>query len=540
MNCFLLYRDKERPENRPYHDHQAIEQDLSLNVLSHVAGQDVVWEKGAVKKLGDTDKYIEYTMSRMLITPCLSEEEIIYRQDILRDCLENEEFIIKLYKLSSDMQEEWKRLGRIPTGKTGNQNSISELVLKLHVLNLFLRTLRSLKLLFYEYIENFKSEGLKNLIARLEEEFSVETETEYLAILEQIKFFIDESGDNHLIRNKPDMIIGCSLGEGMKISSFSLGKIETKQIKFRDPNSKLVKIQNFFSQKVPHSIALTKTGALTEQKTSLEYALVSYVVSGFTSFMDNFTNFFDQLQFQASFYRGAVNLKHHMDRFAINYCFPKVASKEDLRFDELKEFVMCIQQRVNPVGNTCDINDKLLLIVTGANQGGKSTFLRSIGIAQIMMQCGLIVAAKKFESAIFPSFFTHFTRREDSAMNSGRLDEELNRMSQIIDRVDDRSLILLNESFATTTEKEGSRIAYDIIRALSEAGVKILTVTHLLSFAQKMYDEMNEASAEGKETHVEFLSAERNDDGRRTFKMIQHAPELTSFGLDLYKQIVRN
>ena len=250
--------------------------------------------------------------------------------------------------------------------------------------------------------------------------------------------------------------------------------------------------------------------------------------------MAAFHNFFDALHLQSAFYLGAVNLKHHMKRFGLESCFPKVCGQDGLRFRELKEFVMCLEQRVDAVGNTCDMNHRMLLIVTGANQGGKSTFLRSVGIAQVMMQSGLMVAAEEFESGIFPNLFTHFTRREDSEMNSGRLDEELGRMNQIVENLGERSLILLNESFATTTEKEGSVIAYDIIKALNEKGVKILTVTHLLSFAQRMYQE----SAENPDTDVEFLSAERKANGVRTFKMIQHAPELTSFGLDLYEEIV--
>ena len=119
-------------------------------------------------------------------------------------------------------------------------------------------------------------------------------------------------------------------------------------------------------------------------------------------------------------------------------------------------------------------------------------------------------------------------------MNSGRLNEELNRMSQIIDHLEGSSLILLNESFASTTEKEGSLIAYDIIKALTESGVKILTVTHLLSFAQRVYEE----SRMDPDSQVAFLSAQRMEDGRRTYKMIPHAPELTSFGLDLYDEIL--
>lgn len=195
---------------------------------------------------------------------------------------------------------------------------------------------------------------------------------------------------------------------------------------------------------------------------------------------------------------------------------------------------MGLGQKRDPVGNSCDIAGKRLLIVTGANQGGKSTFLRSIGIAQVMMQCGMFVAAQTYESGIFPKFFTHFTRREDSAMNSGRLDEELSRMSRIVDQLGDASMVLLNESFASTTEKEGSVIAYDITKALTEAGVKVLTVTHLLSFAKKVYEEYLAA----EDSAMEFLSAERTDEGKRTFKMIQHAPELTSFGLDLYDKLI--
>ena len=112
-------------------------------------------------------------------------------------------------------------------------------------------------------------------------------------------------------------------------------------------------------------------------------------------------------------------------------------------------------------------------------------------------------------------------------------------MNRIVENLGERSLILLNESFATTTEKEGSVIAYDIIKALSEAGVKILTVTHLLSFAQRIYEETQAKEAAGEESGVEFLSAERMENGKRTFKMIQHAPELTSFGLDLYESIIK-
>jgi DNA mismatch repair ATPase MutS len=63
--------------------------------------------------------------------------------------------------------------------------------------------------------------------------------------------------------------------------------------------------------------------------------------------------------------------------------------------------------------------------LTGANQGGKSTFLHSIGLAQLMMQSGMFVGAERFEAAPCPALFTHYKREEDATMKSGKLDEEL-------------------------------------------------------------------------------------------------------------------
>lgn len=191
---------------------------------------------------------------------------------------------------------------------------------------------------------------------------------------------------------------------------------------------------------------------------------------------------------------------------------------------------MAILMRMQPVCNALSANGCKLLVITGANQGGKSTYLRSLGVAQIMMQCGMFVPAAQFESCLYRNIFTHFTRREDQSMNSGRLDEELHRMDAIVRQVTRDSLVLLNESFATTTEKEGAVIAMELVSALYENGVSIGMVTHLLAFARELYAKREESMV--------FLSAERKEDGTRTYRMVEQAPENTSFGLDLYEELV--
>lgn len=536
MNTYLLYRDREPVNCKTYFDAAAVVQDLSLHILFRMASRQVFLEKGEVKTIGDTDFFVQETMRKVMIVPLRNEEEIRYRQAIIQDCVQNEQFIRDLYGLSSDLLLKWDALGRREKKKTGSRNMLADLVTEIHVLNLFVQGLKKIKALLKENAGNFSSEGLTSLCNRMMEEYSDSLEASMDRLTESISFFVSDTEEQETrpTVNKPHIVISCAAGDGMKLSDICLVDVATRVKKYRDPNSAISKMQDFFQSRVPDAISFKDESPLTDQAASMEYEVVRYIVNSCTPFMKQFFDLFEQLKFQTAFYVGAVNLKYHMERFELDICYPDVCAQNRLAFDDLKEFVMCIEQRVNAVGNTCDIDDKMLLIVTGANQGGKSTFLRSIGIAQVMMQCGLMVTAKSFQSGIFPGFFTHFTRREDSAMNSGRLDEELGRMNLIIENLEPDSLILLNESFATTTEKEGSVIAYDIIKALKESGVKILTVTHLLSFATKVYDETKEGSTTG----VAFLSAEREEDGRRTFKMIDHEPELTSFGLDLYESII--
>jgi DNA mismatch repair ATPase MutS len=116
-------------------------------------------------------------------------------------------------------------------------------------------------------------------------------------------------------------------------------------------------------------------------------------------------------------------------------------------------------------------------------------------------------------------------------MKTGKLDEELCRMSEIIDHVAPRSMILFNESFAATNEREGSEIARQIISALLEKSVRMICVTHLYEFARG-FDER-------KMRNVLFLRAERQPDGVRTFKPIEGAPLETTFGDDFVPPHIR-
>lgn len=182
------------------------------------------------------------------------------------------------------------------------------------------------------------------------------------------------------------------------------------------------------------------------------------------------------------------------------------------------------------VGNDVSGDDKVLVMITGANRGGKSTFLRSIGVARLMMQCGLFLPAVSFRANVCQGIFTHFKREEDANMKSGKLDEELSRMRSMVDYITANSIVLFNESFASTNERKGSEIARQIVRALLETGVKVFYVTHMFDLAHGLYLPKMDTAL--------FLRAERLADGRRTFRLVEGEPLRTSYGEDLYRRIL--
>lgn len=243
------------------------------------------------------------------------------------------------------------------------------------------------------------------------------------------------------------------------------------------------------------------------------------------------TAFFKLLQGELAFYIGCLNLYDQLNQLGepIAFPIPAAANERKHSFTGLYDISLALTMKQKIVGNDIDSDLKDLIIVTGANQGGKSTFLRSIGLAQLMMQCGMYVPAESFSANLCEGLFTHYKRKEDASMKSGKLDEELVRMSDLVDNITPNSMVLFNESFSATNEREGSEIARQIIRALLEAGVKVVYVTHQYDFAHSFYSK--------KMPNAIFLRAERQADGKRSYKIYPGKPLETSFGVDVYKKV---
>lgn len=183
------------------------------------------------------------------------------------------------------------------------------------------------------------------------------------------------------------------------------------------------------------------------------------------------------------------------------------------------------------VGNNLDFDsDHTIYILTGANRGGKTTSTQAIGLLFALAQGGIYVPADSFEFAPADCIFTHFPADEDKTMNLGRLGEECIRFKEIFNDATAESLILMNETFSTTSFEEGYYIACDAIRALLTKGARTIYNTHMHKLGIDAEGFSKDYRCKASSLIVE------SDGGNRSFKLAVAPPEGSSYASDIARK----
>ncbi|MCL2813032.1 MAG: hypothetical protein FWD23_00375 [Oscillospiraceae bacterium] len=237
----------------------------------------------------------------------------------------------------------------------------------------------------------------------------------------------------------------------------------------------------------------------------------------------NIRQFFIKLKQCVEFYQAALAVKQYLRQNNLPFCMPDVTEDGGVDAAGLYDLSLAVYQESgqNSVTNDFSFNDGNIIVVTGLNQGGKTTFLRSVGIAQLFAQAGLFVPAARYRCRCFCGILTHFPAEEDNNLDYGKLAEELTRLSGDFPVILDGGLALFNESFASTTAREGAEISRDVLRALSKTGSCAVFVTHLYEFATKLDDLNRQLFNNSKAVS---MVTEFKDKNTRTYKIIKGAP----------------
>lgn len=492
MKAFLMYQDqdldlkRELPPNK-----EALTQDLELNTL--------------FAAMAGGDQFLFDTARTVVLSILTDPEAIVYRQRILADCLEQSSVVRDLYGIAVEAIQGEKK------AYWGFLRDSPETILtrSVQVLELFADMLKRLREIADEHAIDFQSDGFRRFFAML----STELDDHYL-----------ETVEGHLkeLKFQRGLLMDAKLGTGNKGTDYVL----------RRPREQSWLERISLGNRSGYSFRIAdRDDSGFKALSELRGRGINLVANALAQSTDHILSFFSMLRTELAFYVGCLNVHDQLTEKGEPACFPVAEAPgiPALAAHGLYDVCLALSIGTSVVGNDLNADHKRLVIITGANQGGKSTFLRSIGLAQLMMQCGMFVPAQWFRANVCDGVFTHYKREEDAGMKSGKLDEELSRMSDIADQITPNCILLSNESFAATNEREGSEIARQVIRALIEANVKVILVTHLFDLAHGFY-------LEGMDTML-FLRAERQDGGQRTFKLAEGEPLPTSYGEDSYRRI---
>ena len=145
------------------------------------------------------------------------------------------------------------------------------------------------------------------------------------------------------------------------------------------------------------------------------------------------------------------------------------------------------KQRYKVVRNSVSLtNDEDVMLITGPNNGGKTILVESLGLIQLLYQNGMYIPASEGTLPIYNKIFTHFPKDEDITKGAGRLGEEAGRVRDILRNIKDRTLVILNEPYITTSPLEGRDILVNTIGKFRERGISMYLVTHYLDILNEM------------------------------------------------------
>ena len=167
-------------------------------------------------------------------------------------------------------------------------------------------------------------------------------------------------------------------------------------------------------------------------------------------------------------------------------------------------------------------------ILTGANRGGKTTITQAVGQLFVLAQGGLFVPAESFRYVPCDCIYTHFPADEDKTMDLGRLGEECVRFKEMFSQATSRSLLLLNETFSTTSFEEGYYIAKDSVKALLTKAVRTIYNTHMHKLGEDAEMFTRESTGAGAASLIM-----QTEDGKRSFKVALAQPEGSSYAKDI-------
>jgi DNA mismatch repair protein MutS len=183
----------------------------------------------------------------------------------------------------------------------------------------------------------------------------------------------------------------------------------------------------------------------------------------------------------AMFYLAYLDFLQPLRDAGLPVCYPRVTGSKEVVVDGAYDLALASQathRGVVVVGNDIELRRReRVLVVTGPNQGGKTTFARTFAQLHWLGALGCPVPGQTARLFLPDRIRTHFDRQEDLADLRGKLEDDLVRIREILDQATPRTIVVTNELFASTSLADAHELGGKVIRRILERDLLAVYVT---------------------------------------------------------------
>jgi DNA mismatch repair ATPase MutS len=451
----------------------------------------------------------EYDLKPFFYTPLQRKDLIIYRQQIMRD-LEEPSIYSHIVSFSKNMQEMRKALSYAHKSRYKYQGER----LFLDAVKFYAEAVRSLAGHLMQ--DELESPGLAAFRSYLSGYIS---DVRFTTLWEETEQLMKDLSEVKYGVHTKDLLVRVLPYQSEADYS---REVEATFEKFKQNPVKDYRVQFPASPEMDHVEASILDGVV-QLYPDLFHRLDNFCESH-KNYEDKTLMAFDR---EIQFYVAYLEYISKIKETGLPFCYPEIsdASKEvsDREGFDLALAYKLVNEHLPVVTNDFYLKGKeRIIIVTGPNQGGKTTFARTFGQLHYLASLGYTVPGRQAALFLFDRLLTHFEKEEDISTHRSKFEEDLFRIHAILHQSTSRSIIIMNEILSSTTLQDAIFLSKKIMEKIIQLDALCVWVTFI--------DELISIS----DTTVSMTSmVEKGNPAARTFKVVRRAADGLAYALSI-------
>lgn len=443
----------------------------------------------------------EYDLKPFFYASLQTVEEVHYRHEVFRD-LENQSLLVHLRSFAERMRTMRRQLDRVEKlsfNREKQSGFLAAVSTYCHTVEELVRDLA---------ISSVQSEGLRGILEYLQH---YKDSSDFVTLLRETNKLREDLAS---IRYRLDIV-------GLRIYVDHYADEP-------DYGAEVLATFDKFKQSAPRNYQFDLTPS--SQMNHVEAGIIDQVAVLYPEVFAALDQYFVHRRFyldrtikafdrEVQFYIAYIGYTSRLKQSGLNFCYPGMSGESKEIHGRMTFDIALAQKRVQEDGSVVPNEFYLntperIIVVSGPNQGGKTTFARTFGQIHYLASLGCPVPGTEAKLFLFDKLFTHFEREEDLENLSGKLEDDLRRIRKILTEATSSSILIMNESFVSTTLNDALLLSRQIMSQIVERDMLCVSVTFL--------DEL----ASFGPTTVSMVSTVKPDDTtQRTFRIVRRAAD---------------